>query len=250
MFMIYRTFKTTLLASLLFFLASCANNPELMETATKLAQQAGISSSGPLSVTEISAGLKEALRVGSENVVQKVGAADGYNNDPKIHIPLPASLVKARNIAAKVGLQGKFDDLETKLNQAAEAAAPKAKKLFWSSISEMSVDDAKGILSGPDNSATQFFRGKMTAPLSNEMRPIVDQSMSQAGVIQAYDSAMSKLGPLAPSLPDYKTQLTDHVLKGGMDGIFHYLSEEEAAIRNDPSKRVSDLLKRVFGNKN
>lgn len=245
--MIYRIFKAAIAASLMFSIASCANNPELMEKATKIAQQTGISSSGgPLSVTEISAGLKEALRVGSENVVQKVGAADGYNDDPKIHIPLPASMTKMRNFAAKVGLQGKFDDLETRLNRAAESAAPKAKKLFLSAITEMSVDDAKGILNGPDNSATQFFRSKMTKPLSAEMRPIIDQSMSQAGVIQAYDSTVSKLGPLAPSLPDYKTQLTDHVLKGGMDGIFHYLSEEEAAIRNDPAKRVSDLLKRVF----
>jgi hypothetical protein len=71
--------------------------------------------------------------------------------------------------------------------------------------------------------------------------------VSPENVIQAYDGAISKLGPLAPSLPDYKAKLTDHVLKGGMDGIFHYLSEEEAAIRNDPAKRVSDLLKRVFG---
>ncbi len=246
--MIYKkTFKAIIAILLMIILASCADNPGFMETASKMAQQAGVSTTNGLSVTEISAGLKEALRVGSENVVQRVGATNGYNDDPKIHIPLPASIVKIRNIAAKVGLQGQFDDLETRLNRAAEAAAPKAKKLFVSAITEMSVEDAKGILNGPDDSATQFFRKKMTAPLSAEMRPIIDQSMSQAGVIQAYDNAISKLGPLAPSLPDYKSQLTDHVLKGGMDGIFHYLSEEEAAIRNDPAKRVSDLLKRVFG---
>jgi hypothetical protein len=227
-------------------LASCASNPELMEKATKIAQQVGGTSNSPLSVAEISAGLKEALRVGSENVVQQVGVADGYNNDPKIHIPLPASITKVRNMAAKVGLQGGFDDLETRLNRAAETAAPKAKKLFLSAITEMSVDDAKGILSGSDDSATQYFRSKMTTPLSAEMRPVVDQAMSQAGVIQAYDGAMGKLGRLAPALPDYKSQLTNHVVKLGMDGIFHYLSEEEAAIRNNPAKRVSDILQRVF----
>jgi hypothetical protein len=242
-------FKAAGTISLILLLISCSGNSELMEKAVKIAQKSGSMSPGSLSTEEISKGLKEALRVGSENVVQKLGTADGYNTDPKIHIPLPASITKIRNYAAKVGLQGGFDDLETRLNRAAESAAPKAKKLFWSAIGDMSLDDAKGILSGPDNAATQYFRNKMTTPLSSEMRPIVDQAMSQTGAIQAYDSAVGKLGPFAPSLPDYKTKLTNHVIEKGMDGIFLYLSEEEAAIRNNPTKRVSKILQRVFGQK-
>ena len=240
--------KLFLISSLLLLTVSCANNQDLLEAAVKVAQQtSGYSSTGTLGIGEISAGLKEALRVGSANVVSKLGVTNGFNADPAIHIPLPNSLEKVRKIAARVGLQSSFDDLETKLNRAAEAATPKAKALFWNAISQMSLDDARGILKGPDDSATRYFQRKMSAPLASEMRPIVDQAMSQVGAVQAYDNALSRLGPLAPALPDYKTELTNHVIKLGMDGIFHYIAQEEAAIRHDPAKRVTDLLRRVFG---
>lgn len=233
-------------AFLIFSLSSCANNPELLETAIKIAQQSGAGSSA-LSIGEISAGLKEALRVGADNVTSQLGVTDGFNADPQIRIPLPDSVKKIRNVAAKIGLQGSFDDLETRLNRAAETATPKAKKIFWDAIAKMTLQDAKGILNGPDDSATRYLQDKMTAPLAKEMLPIVNQAMSQVGVVQTYNNALAQLGPLAPALPDYKTELTNHVIQLGMDGIFHYIAQEEAAIRQDPAKRVSAILRRVFG---
>lgn len=244
---IMNTLKNTLTSLfLLLSLSSCANNPELLETAIKIAQQSGAGSS-PLSIGEISSGLKEALRVGSSNVVSQLGVNDGFNADPLIHIPLPDSVKKIRNIAAKVGLQSSFDDLETKLNRAAETATPKAKKLLWNAIAQMTLQDAKGILSGPDDSATRYFQSKMSAPLSRAMEPIVTQAMSQVGVVQAYDQAVGRLGPFATALPDYKTELTNHVIRLGMEGIFTYIAKEEAAIRHNPAKRVTAILRRVFG---
>lgn len=239
--------KNLLISTLLLLsLSSCANNPELLETAVKIAQQSGISSN-PLSVGEISAGLKEALRVGSGNVVSQLGVNNGFNADPLIHIPLPDSVKKIRDLAAKIGLQGSFDDLELKLNRAAETATPKAKKLLWDAIAQMTLQDAKGILSGPDDSATRYFQSKMSVALSGEMQPIVTQAMAQVGVVQAYDNAVGRLGPFATALPDYKTELTNHVIRLGMDGIFTYIAKEEAAIRNDPAKRITAILRRVFG---
>lgn len=239
-----------LIAPMIFSLSSCASNPELMDAAIKIAQQAATSQAGgasALSIGEISAGLKEALKVGSNNVVQQLGVTNGFNADPAIHIPLPRKIARVRDYAAKVGLQRSFDDLETRLNRAAEAATPHAKELFYGAITQMTLSDARGILQGPSNAATNYFRDKMNMPLAERMRPIVNQAMAQAGVVQAYDNAVGRLGPLAPAVPDYKSQLTDHVVQLGMDGIFHYLAQEEAAIRNNPAKRVTDILRRVFG---
>ncbi len=83
-----------------------------------------------LTIEEIGAGLKEALKVGSENVVKQLGTTNGFNNDANIHIPLPAVLEKVKEILSKVGMPHLFEDLELKLNRAAEAATPKAKQLF------------------------------------------------------------------------------------------------------------------------
>lgn len=199
-----------------------------------------------LSRQEIAAGLKEALRVGTERVVAQLGTPGGFNADPEVHIPLPASLRKARSLVEPVGMAGLFDDLEVKLNRAAEEATPKAKALFSEAISKMTLDDAMEIYKGPDDAATRYFEEKMSAPLADEMRPVIQDSLSQVGAVQAYDAAMGEYRNL-PFVPDVKANLTDHVVQEGLDGIFHYLAQEEAAIRQNPAQRTTELLKKVFG---
>lgn len=229
-------------------LSSCANSPELMETATRVAQQVASQGGGGAALTqsEIVAGLKEALTIGSNNVVSKLGTTDGFNADPKIHIPLPNQLQKAKDIAGKFGLGSGFDSLETKLNRAAEAATPKARALFVDAISQMTLDDARGILNGPDDAATRYFQSKMSAPLAAEMKPIVSNAMSQVGAVQTYDQLISSLGPIKSMLPDVQADLTGYVVGKAMDGVFVYLAQEEAAIRKDPVKRTTELLRKVF----
>ena len=208
----------------------------------------GSVASKALSTDEISSGLKEALRVGSERVVAELGKTDGFNTDPKIHIPLPENLKKVQDALSKVGMSSMVDDLELRLNRAAEAATPKAKKLFGDAIKEMTMDDAKAIYKGPDDAATSYFKEKMSKPLTAEMKPIVEKSLGEVGAIQSYDKMMSKYKSL-PFVPDAKADLTRHVLDKGMDGIFYYMAKEEAAIRQNPVKRTTELLKRVFGAK-
>ncbi len=241
--------NVALAAALALGTASCANNQALMDAAVKVAQQAGQGGmvKGALGSGEIAAGLKEALRVGAENVVGRLGRPDGFRLDPKVHIPLPENLRKAKDVAAKFGLDGKFTELEDRLNAAAEAATPKAKKLFVDAISQMTLDDARAILNGPDDAATRYFREKTSGKLAAEMKPIVDSSMAQVGVVQAYDSLLSGLGPVSGMLPDLKTDLSSYVVNKAMDGIFTYLAAEEAAIRKDPAKRTTELLRKVFG---
>ncbi len=216
----------------------------IMEELAKTQQPGGGSA---LTQGEIVNGLKEALRVGSDTVVAQLGIADGFNADPLIRIPLPKSLLKARKFAAKIGMDSHFQTLELKLNRAAEEATPKAKALFWSAIKQMSLTDARDILRGSDDAATRYFQQKMTPALATQMQPIVSNALAQVGALRAYENATNQLGPFAQVLPDYKTELTNHVVKLGMDGIFTYLAKEEAAIRHNPVKRISEILRRVFG---
>jgi hypothetical protein len=168
---------------------------------------------GILSNAEIADGLREALRVGTERVVGQVGAPD---------------------------------DLELRLNRAAEAAAPEAKALFWQAIGEMTLEDVEGIYKGPDDSATRYFQGKMTPPLAERMVPVVNDSLAEVGAIRSYDEMMGQYEAV-PFVPDVKANLTEYVVEKAMDGLFHYVAQEEAAIRNNPAKRTTELLQRVFG---
>lgn len=200
---------------------------------------------GP-SLPQITDAFKEALTMASQAVVDQVGSADGFNKDDAIHIPLPGALQKVKSMLGTVGLSGMADDLELKLNRAAEAAAPKAKDLFLTSITEMSFDDVKTIYDGPNDSATQYFKDKMSLPLTDEMRPIVEETLAEVGAVNAYDQLMGKYKDI-PFVPDVKADLTQHVLDKGLEGIFYYMAQKEAGIRENPVEQTTELLKTVFG---
>ena len=199
-----------------------------------------------LSTSDISSGLKEALRVGSDRVVSQVGQTDGYNGDPAIRLPLPGSLKSVQSALAAAGMSGMLDDLELRLNRAAEAAAPKARALFVDAISEMTIEDARNIYEGPKDSATRYFQSKMSQPLAAEMAPVVNESLAEVGAVRSYDAVMGQYKQI-PFVPDAKADLTDYVVEKGMDGIFFYLAKEEAAIRENPAARSTELLQKVFG---
>jgi len=199
-----------------------------------------------LSSGDISGGLKEALRVGTENVVTSLGATDGFNLDPQIHIPLPENLVQVKKVLGKIGMDSMLTDLETRLNRAAEIATPKAKQLFITAINDMTLDDVMAIYKGPEDAATQYFKSRMSGPLAVEMKPIVDDSLADVGAAKSYDDVMESYNSV-PFVPKVDANLSDYVVNKGMDGIFFYLAREEAAIRQDPAARTTDLLRRVFG---
>lgn len=241
------SFSRTLVAAAsvcaLISLSGCSKEA-LLQQAGEVMQQVG--SSGALSSTEISAGLKQALEVSTGTVVSQLGASGGFSADPKVHIPLPANLRKARDVAKKVGLSQPFDQLENKLNEAAEAAAPKAKALFIDAIRSMTLEDAKGILGGPNDAATQFLMKQMGPSLDKAMQPVVSNALSDVGAVQSYDKLVRATGSFAQLMPDLNADLNQHVVEAASKGIFNYLAEEETAIRADPAKRTTELLKRVF----
>lgn len=236
-----------LFCSVWFLLASSCGTTggglgALADVAGTVLGQSGTS----LTQGEISLGLKEALSKGSEIVVRQVGQPGGYGEDSDIRIPLPNQLVRAREIAGAVGLDEFFDDLETRMNRAAEVAAPKARSIFLGAIQEMTLSDASGILRGPDDAATRFFERTTSPQLRSAMRPLIDQSLAQVGAVNSLNQMLTAYRKI-PLAPNIDADLTSHVLDGGLEGMFFYIAKEEKAIRDNPLKRSSELLRRVFG---
>lgn len=206
----------------------------------------GPGASDALSNSDIASGLVEALKVGTERVVSTLGKTDGFNKSPDVHIPLPGSLARVKKALGPLGMGAMADDLELRLNRAAESAVPRAKRLFWDAITQMTMDDVRSIYNGPKDAATQYFRGKMSQPLAKDMEPIVSDELGRVGAIQSYDRMIGQYRSL-PFVPDAKANLTQYVLEKAIDGIFLYLGREEAAIRENPAKRTTAILQKVFG---
>lgn len=219
---------------------------DLGEATSKVTDSGSSSDDGSLSLDQITEGLRDALKVGTETVVGQIGANDGYNADPDIHIPLPEKMQQAQSFLKKFGLSSMADELEERLNRGAEAAAPKTKDIIWKAISDMSIEDAQTIYDGPDDAATQYFKKVSTADLTETVRPIIDQSLKDVGAIAAYDALMAEYKTY-PFVPDIKSDLTNHATALALEGLFHYLAIEEAAIRNNPVKRTTEILTTVFG---
>ncbi|MZR29471.1 DUF4197 domain-containing protein [Sneathiella litorea] len=219
----------------------------ITDTTSSVSGGSGSSAASNLSNSQIIDGLKEALKVGTETVVGQIGTVDGYNADPAIHIPLPEKMQQAQSLLRKFGLSGMADEVEERLNRGAEAAAPKTKEIIYNAISEMTLEDAQAIYSGPDDAATQYFRKVSTADLTETVRPIMEQSLQDVGAMTAYDNLVSQYKTY-PLVPDIKSDLTGHATEMALEGLFYYLAREEAAIRNDPVKRTTEILTTVFGN--
>ncbi len=198
-----------------------------------------------LSTEDITTGLKEALRIGSEKVVSQVGRTGGYLNDSAIHIPLPDTLRAVHDTLDKFGFGSLTKNVETRINRAAEIAAPEARDIFWASIQAMTLEDAKGILEGSKDAATQYFKRTMSPPLTKRFTPIVENSLAEVGALQAYDDMINQYKSV-PFVPDVKTDLTAYAVSKALDGLFHYMAAEEAAIRSNPAARTTDLLKKIF----
>lgn len=194
---------------------------------------------------DVAAALKQALTIGSEKVVAQLGTQNGFWGDSAIQIPLPGALNKVDTALSAIGAGDLTSDLKLRMNRAAESAVPKAKELFVSAISEMSFEDAKGILSGPDDAATSYLRRVMGPQLLAEMQPTIDSSIAEAGVVKAYDAAVGKYEQL-PFVSSVKTDLNSYVGKKALDGVFYYVAVEEKSIRENPAERTTELLKSVF----
>jgi uncharacterized protein DUF4197 len=199
-----------------------------------------------LSKGDVVAGLKEALSVAGDAAGKRLSAKDGYFGDLAVKIPLPGALGDAQKKLQPFGMAGPLDDLQLKVNRAAESAAPTAKKLVVDAVKSMTFDDAMGVLRGGDTAATDFLRKKTEANLRTSLRPYFESALKSSGALTAVDGAVAKYGAGLVK-KDAKTWLTDSATTSALNGLFYYVAREEQAIRKDPVKRTSDILRKVFG---
>lgn len=205
---------------------------------------------GALTQAEAAAGIRAALDNGIGSAISTIGVRDGFLLNNLIKIPLPGFLQDMQSTLAKVGLSGPLDTLETQLNRGAEAAVPVARDIFVDAVSSLTIADAIGIVRGGDNAATDYLKQKTTTPLTSLFTPIMSDALQKAGAVQTLDQLDKRLNsiPLAPRLgADAKTDLIRHGVSYGLAGMFTYIGKEEAAIRANPAKRTSEILRRVFG---
>jgi hypothetical protein len=206
----------------------------------------GVGSQGGLSDAKIGSGLKEALKVGTENTVNLTGKTDGYFLNQAIKILMPEKLRTLEKGLRVVGYGPQVDEFVLSMNRAAEKAAPFAKQIFWDAIGEMTFEDARKILSGHDTAATDYFKEKTSDKLAGVFKPIVDKAMNEVGVTRQYKELVGRYETI-PFVKKETFDLDHYVVTKALDGLFHVLGEEEKKIRTDPAARVTDLLKEVFG---
>lgn len=206
----------------------------------------GVGKQSGLSDVKVGEGLKEALKVGTENTVNLTGKTDGYLRNQAIKILMPEKLRTFEKALRVVGYGPQLDQFVLSMNRAAEKAAPFAKEIFWDAIGGMTFDDAKKILSGNETAATNYFKRKTTKKLTATFKPMISNSMNEVGVTRQYKDLVGRYESI-PFVQKESFDLDHYVVTKALDGLFHVLGEEEKKIRTNPTARVTDLLKEVFG---
>lgn len=201
---------------------------------------------GNLSIGDVTSGLKEALGIASDAAATRLGAKDGYYGDAAVRIPLPGVLGDAQRRMQPFGMAGPLDDLQLRVNRAAEAAAPAASKLLVEAVEAMTFDDAMGVLRGGDTAATDFLRTRTEANMRKTFRPYIEEALNASGALAGVEAAVTRYGANLVRT-NARTWLVDNATTGALDGLFYYVAREEQAIRLDPVKRTSELLRKVFG---
>lgn len=199
-----------------------------------------------LSVTEVSAGLREVLLLGSDNVGQRLAGDNAYSSDSVIRIALPEAWDEARDIAARIGYQSEFDELEQQLNQVAEATAPKTRDYLHQAIDRLELVNALEILKAGDTAATDHLRRMVAGKIQRALRPHIEESLKSSGASVRSNKISKRISRL-PMVRDLGIDLADHVVEFSLDGFFHYLRKEEQTIRRHPERYSSDILNKVFG---
>jgi len=200
-----------------------------------------------LSETEVAKALKEALAQGVKNAVASLGKDDGFLKNAKVKIPMPDSLKQIERGLRAMKQDKLADEFVTTMNRAAEQAVPVAASIFADALTKMTVEDAKNILTGAPDAATQFFRKTSEAQLKELFLPIVKTATEKVGVTAAYKKLTANAGFLSSVMSKDAMDIDGYVTQKGLDGLFLVLAEEEKNIRQNVQARGTDLLKKVFG---
>ncbi|HZM48430.1 MAG TPA: DUF4197 domain-containing protein, partial [Burkholderiales bacterium] len=191
-------------------------------------------------------GLKQALNEGSIAAVAKLGAENGFFGNPKVKIPLPPAMQRVESAMRLAGMRKQADELVLTMNRAAEAAVPEAKQLLVDAVKKMSVQDAKGILTGGDTAATEYFKRTTEGDLTKRFLPIVKKATEKVGLAQQYNSLAGQ-GAAFGLVKEDQATIENYVTKKALDGLYLMIGEQEKAFRQNPLGASSDIVKKVFG---
>jgi hypothetical protein len=219
----------------------------LKPTGTNTNATVGQTTLAALSQTEVANGLKEALSKGVNMAIANLGKEGGFLNNADVKIPMPPQLQQVEKALRAAGQNKMADDFVATMNRAAEQAVPVAAQVFAGAITNMTVADAKAILTGPNDAATQYFRKTSETQLHEKFLPIVKEATARTGVTASYKNLLQQAGPLASFLSKDATDLDGYVTAKALDGLFKMVAVEEKKIRENPAARTTDLLKKVFG---
>lgn len=210
-----------------------------------------------LTEEEVAAGLRKALEVATDTSVGQASTANGYLTNAAVKILLPPEVQTARTYLGTVPggsviSDAIFEELIVRMNRAAENAATKASPIFVDAITNITINDAFDILYGGDTAATYYLKNQTFTPLKTAFQPDIQNSLEAVGAQQTWSTLTSNYNNLASSLPffdfpEVNTDLADYTTGKALDGLFHYVAEEEKEIRENPLDRVTELLERVFG---
>ncbi len=199
-----------------------------------------------ISSQDATSGLREALATGAQYAVDSLGRTDGFFGNSKVKIPLPESARKVEKVLRQLGMGKQADELILTINRAAEAAVPEAKALLVDSVRKMSVQDAKGILTGGQDSATQYFKRTTSDQQRVKFLPIVQNATAKVQLAQKYDEYAGK-GAQFGLVKKEDAHLDTYVTQKALDGLFVMVAEQEAKIRQNPGEAASVVVKKVFG---
>lgn len=199
-----------------------------------------------LSNTDATKGLKEALEKGALSAIGILGAENGFLGNDRVRINLPGALNDAANLLRRFGQGGRVDELITAMNRGAEAAVPQAKSLLSNAVQTMSVNDAKGILTGGDTAVTDFFASKTRPALAVTFLPVVSRATEKVGLADKYNEVAGKASDMG-LLKKEDANIQQYVTNKTLDGLFLMISEEEKKIRQNPVGYGSAILTKVFG---
>jgi hypothetical protein len=210
------------------------------------AQAAYSASLNTISNADAAGGLKQALTDGSGAAVNLLGRENGFFGNPKVKIPLPPALAQIEGALRLMGRKQQADDLVLAMNRAAESAVPEAKVLLVDAVKKMSVQDAKGILTGGDTAATEYFKRSTQTQLTQRFLPIVKNATDRVGLAQQYNSLASQGASFGLIGKDEST-VEGYVTKKALDGLYLMIAEQEKSFRTNPVGATSDIVKKVFG---
>lgn len=199
-----------------------------------------------ISMSDADAGLRQALVIGAQAVSGQLSLKDGYFGDSNIRIPLPGRLNDIQKQLSRFGMSEPLDDLQLRMNRAAEEAAPYAVDLVIDAVQSLTIQDAMALLQGGDTAATDLLRLKTQDKLATLLRPYVEDALNDAGALTLAENVMGQYGLTQYGI-NPRQELVDHAVDEALDGLFFYLAKEEQSIRNNPADRTTDLLRRVFG---